>query len=582
MTRPLPSSRLVSLAALLLLSGACGVIDVNEPASAGGACAQDSDCIAGLKCYQQRICVAKDVPPTPVVLRLTPPADSGLLVEQFDFVLDGASQATPVKLVLTNPAIVRGTLTQHGNPLAESIPGTLIATVPAAVDGRDLSYTATSFAVQKRFPGTDQAHGYELRVQPGQTYSLVFWPESKDIPPFYPEPITVNGNIADWKLELPGLAQLLHVSGQIVLAGQPLAGLRVALEDKQGRVRSTLAVTDASGSFELLVDPAAPSGVLHLEPAVAKDALPRGRLSVLPDLYKASLKNAPIALGTLDLGDSAVAVPVQVRVQGVNGAKVPGALVTVSRVLQGVKKAGAKKDDNTATGLEISVTGHADGDGVFSTLMAPGPLAVTVVPPPKSASAVLHWAGVFPGGELVVHCPGRLPVQGKVHDFAAREIDDAHVTLRRVGASGLSDASVVSDDQAIAAVIDGHGGFSTLVDPGSYDVWVEPSKTSGLPRVLAARIDVAADSVPAPLTLVLPPPMVLAGSVRSAYGKPVAGVLIDVLTVKPAQPLAGGKPGDGKGIPAAPGAMLDSHLLATTVSGIHGTFEVLLAPGQVK
>ncbi len=577
MTRPLPQSRCVGLLALLLFSGACGVIDVNPPASAGGACAQDSDCNAGLKCYQQRICVAKDVPPTPVVLRLTPPADSGLLVEQFDFVLDGASQATPVKLVLTDPAIVRGTLTQQGNPLAESIPGTLIATAPAAVDGRDLSYTATSFAVQKVFPGADQAHGYELRVQPGYTYALAFWPESKDIPPFYPQPIKVNGNITAWQLELPGLAQLLHVSGQIVLAGQPLAGLRVALEDKQGRVRSTLAVTDASGSFALLVDPTAPSGVLHLEPAVAKDALPRGRLPVLPDLYKAALKNAPIELGILDLGDSAVAVPVQVRVQGVNGAKVPGALVTVSRVLQGLKKSG----DKGATGLEISVTGYADGNGVFSTTMAPGPLAVTVVPPPKSASAVQHWAGVFPGGDLVMQCPARLQVQGKVHDFAAREIEDAQVSLRRVGTSGPSDASVVSDDQAIAALVDGHGGFTTLVDPGSYDVWVEPAKTSGLPRVLAARIDVAADSVPAPLTLVLPPPMVLAGSVLSVHGKSVAGVLIDVLTVKPAQPLAGGKPGEGKATPAL-GAMLDSHLLATTVSGIHGTFEVLLAPGQVK
>jgi hypothetical protein len=569
---PKPFLWLLTLSAWLGLAS-CGVIEVAKQ-DAGGPCVENGGCRAGLQCYQQRICVAADVPPTPVVVRLTPPADSGLLVEQFDLVLDGKSQAQPFKLVLTEPAVVRGTVTQQGNPLAESIPGTLIATAPAAIDGRDLSYNATSFAVQKLFPGSDQPHGYELRVQPGFTYALAFWPESKDFPPFYPQPVTVNGTLADWKIELPGQAQLLHVAGQMLLSGQPLPGLRVALEDTQGRVRSTLAVTDAKGAFTLLVDPAAPAGVLHIEPATSKDPLPRGRLPVPANLAKEALKNAAIDLGAIDLGDSGQPVPVQVQVQGVNGGKIAGALVTVSHALAGPKP-------GKSAGLEISVTGHADNDGVFSTLMPPGALAVTVVPPPKSASAVQHWTGDFQGGQVTVHCQGRIVLQGEVRDFTEKLIDDADVTLRRVGSTSKSDASVAADDQLIAATTDGKGAFKALVDPGSYVVWVEPSKKSGLPRVLAAWVDVSAEQMPTPLQLRLPPPMVFAGSVLSAGGKTIAGVLVDVLTVKPVEPLSGAKPPPDQGT-IAPGALLDSHLLATTVSGVHGAFEVLLAWGQVK
>lgn len=564
------------VAGLALLTGlpSCGVIEVAQQ-DAGGPCVENGGCRAGLKCYQQRICVAADVPATPVVVRLTPPADSGLLVEQFDLVLDGESQAQPVKLVLTDPAVVRGTVTQQGNPLAESIPGTLIATAPAAVDGRDLSYTATSFAVKKRFSGADQPLGYELRVQPGFTYSLAFWPESKDFPPFYPDSITVNGTLTNWAIELPGQAQLLHVSGQIVLADHALAGLRITLEDTQGRVRSTQAVTDDKGAFTLLVDPATTGGVLHLEPATANTPLPRGRLPIPANLAKAALKNATIDLGTMDLGKSAPPLPVQVDVRGVNGGQLAGALVTVAHVLAGPKPG--------AAGLEVSVTGHADGNGQFATEMPPGPLTVTVVPQPKSASAVQQWTGDFQGQPIVVKCPGRVVLKGEVRDFTEKLIDDAEVTLRRIGASGTSDASVAANDQPIAATTDGKGSFKALLDPGSYVVWVEPSKKSGLPRVLAARVDVSADAgpAPAPLQLRLPPPMVFAGSVLSAAGKTIPGALVDVLTVKPVEPLTGGKPGDGKG-GFAPGAALDSHLLATTVSGAQGAFEVLLAWGQVK
>lgn len=562
---------------LTLLVGGCGMIDVRPVATAGGACDVDGDCVAGLKCFQKRICVAAHPPETPVVLRLTPPLDSGLLIEQFQVTLDAASQAVPVKLVMTEPAVVSGTVTQHGNLLAESIPGTLFATSPSAVDGHPLTFTATSYLVQKVFPGSSDAHGFELRVQPGYLYALAFWPESQEIPPHYTT-ITAGVHIEDWQIELPGATELLHVNGVFVMAGEPLAGLRVALQDEQGRVCSTQAVTDSYGAFALLVDPSAPAipgsaraATLHFEPVAAKDPLPRGHMLAIADLDKAALKNAPIALGKLDLGNPGPAAPMQVRVRSVSGAKVAGARVTVARELP-------QSATDTTAKLRVVVTGYADADGVFATSMPPGAVTVTVVPPQKSTSAMRVWQGKFQGGEVVVACPSRRLVHGTIQDIADHHITDSQVSLRRVD---VDDKGSAADDQPIAAIMDGKGGFSALVDPGTYAVWVEPSKKSGLPRVLATRVEVPAEGSSEPLKLVLPAPMVLSGSVLSANGKAVSSVLVDVLTVKAAAPLSG-KP-DKLPPPStgSSGVLADSHLLATTVSGSAGTFEVLLAPGQV-
>jgi hypothetical protein len=75
--------------------------------------------------------------------------------------------------------------------------------------------------------------------------------------------------------------------------------------------------------------------------------------------------------------------------------------------------------------------------------------------------------------------------------------------------------------------------------------------------------------------LVLPAPAVFTGRILTRHGQPVPAVLVDVLTVQPAAPLRG-QPAARK--PGATGALLDSHVLASTLADAAGRFTVLLAP----
>jgi len=585
------------LLSLLVALAGCAA----DMAGPGGACTNDTECTAGLQCYAQKVCVVTAVQDTPVILRLTPPPKSGLLVESFHVTLRGATQAVPLPpLWLGQPAVIHGTVTQAGNPLSGSIPGSLSATAQSPVAGNDLQFSATSLIAPKAFAGAKQPAGFELRVQPGHTYDLAFWPESPKIPPHYTS-ITVGGSIAEWKIELPAQEHLLRIGGRLVAGPVALAGLRVSLEDPQGRLCSTKVITNDSGSFELHVDPSVAHGRLHFEPVDAQSPLPHGRSESKITLPKSA--SAPLDLGALDVGALPPAQPMEIRAVGIGGELMAGALVRVQRPLstskdaaQGSKTPGQKEEGTDGekgekgattklTGLYLETYGYADKSGIFATELPPGPASISVVTAPKSAFGKGKWKGemkgLAAGGVLTVPCPKRELMHGTVEDYVDQPVSGAKVFLRRLEDTAKAGSGELGGDEALEAHDDGGGKFSVLVDPGTYAVWVQPPAGSGLARVLAKIVEVATGK-PALCELRLPPPMVLVGSVLTAHG-PLAGVLIDVLAAKVSVP---GKTGSAANEPratlaSAPGVLLDSHLLATTTSGGNGAFEVLLAPGQV-
>lgn len=562
-----------------------------------GACDVDSDCVPGLKCYAHRLCVTPDVQDTPVVVRLVPPVGSGLLVEQFQLTLSGAAQSEGLKLQLSAPAVLRGTVSRAGTPLAGSIPGTLIATAPSDFAGGELRYDAPSVEFKKPTGDEIAPHSFELRVQRGHTYDLAFWPQSPEIPPHYSS-ITVGGSIEGWKVELPAEPHLHRISGTLVAAGVPLVGLRVSLEDQAGRLCSTRVVTDATGSFELRADApglpefspggrapkggAKPWGRLLFEPADPQMPLPRGMLHAKVPLPKPTANATPLALGILDVGPIPTAQPVTVKVVAQGGGPVSGAQVRIRRQLPGPKASGKELD-----GLYVEMRGITNQDGVFVTSVPPGPAMVTVLTLPKSPHGRSQpWKGDLAAGELTVTCPLRQTVQGVVEDYAGREVPGAQVVLRRLRTADIdtsfSDGSMLGGDEAIEADDLGGNRFSARVDPGTYAIWVQPPPTAGLPRMLVkvAELDPGKDLT---CVLALKPPMVLAGNILSAQGKPLQGVLVDVLAAKvnaPPSEAAKGKPAQDRA-PLEALALHESHLLATTVSTAHGAFEVLLAAGQV-
>lgn len=564
------------LTSLLLLAGmgpGCGVIEIVQVDQE----AATATCTCGAKqmCYQGRLCVAEEAVDTDVIVRLAPPKNSGLLVEEYKLTLRGGEhQKVPETLTLTEPAIVHGTLTRAGEG-TQSIPGTLIATAIPDKEEQDasrLQYQAVSLQTPKKFAGAAEVAGFELRVQTGKTYELAFYPEADgELPPYYGA-ITVGGHIDGWKIELPGKAQVLRVQGRLVTGGQPLAGVRMFLLDEAGRLRSTRTLTSEDGKFLLLVDPTVQKGVVRFEPAQAAQPLPAGQLVGALDLGKIIKKGGPLELGDVDLGPLPAPIDVTLTVEDAAHQPVPGAFVRLRQEFKPME------EPTPRPGFAVEVHGYADAKGRFAARMLPGSAKTTVVPAPKSSSG--RWKGVV---ELLagkqpppISCPKRPALSGSVVGPSQQAVEGARVVLWRVGKLAPGGAEVGSDEPFVAET-DAKGAFSVGVDDGDYWLWVLPKEGAPLGRMLAqsVKVDVGQSTVLPAITL--PPPVVLAGKVLTAKGAPVKGVSVEVLAIK------GGAPPKNAGLDApgsATGAKLDSHLLASDSTLDGGQFEVLVTLPQ--
>ncbi len=562
------------IAALGLGQFGCAAAD-----AAAGECTVDTDCVAGLKCYETRFCVAATVADTPVVIRVSPPSDSGFVVEQFSVTLTGDSQNEARKLVLTEPAVIRGTVTQKNNGLASSIPGTLLAMAPSDVAGRDLTFQATSYSSLKRFPGSDAPQGYELRLQKGQNYALAFWPQSEEIPPHY-STLTAGDSIGQWNLVLPADSELRTLTGKILMGdNKPVVGLSVWLRDEQGQAWSTRGKTDAAGVYAFKVDPTAPPARLVFAPDAstadsATNVLPSGEVA------------APLAVTTvvgelpaIHLAELPTLTTTTLHVRGPDGQPVAGAAVRLTMKLADLP------DDVTLARLNLAWNGLTDAAGTVQLTVPPLVGDLTVAPPPKSTAArQTLFATSLKAGDVQLELGSRVHVTGTVKDFASRSVPGAEVTLREVEGDGEKpDAD--GDEATFTATPDAEGNFAVWADPGKYAVWVEPPPRTSLARVMARIDDITADTASTPWHLVLPPPMVLAGVVLTQSGAEVYGVAVDVLAVKVQTPQGtngrGGRGDTQLGKRPSGTVVLDSHLLGSALSNVSGHFEVLLAPGQV-
>ncbi len=558
------------------LSG-CGMITLDEQPVVGH-CVIDADCGSGLHCYNKRVCIAKQADATKVEVRLTPPKETGKLVEHFELNVDVATQTDPVALMLSEPAVVHGTVKQPGGAggLSQSMPGTLEAIAQSKVAGRVLRYTAISYSAEQVF-GNGQVAGFELRVQPGHTYDLVFRPEADEYFPPHRSKITVSGSVEKWKIELPTEEKLVKVTGSMVALGKPLADLQVYLVDGDGQLASTRGTTDASGVFLLRVDPLAVAGKLRFEPAQTGTGLPHGQLAAPVEIKKAATKDkpGPLDLGQFDVGALPPAESVTVVVQAADGKPESGAIVQLHVPLS-----------PTTPGLTAAVEsqGYSDDDGRFSALMPAGLGTVSALPEPTSASG--RWSAKLElkAGKLAITCPERAWVTGAAVDYQGRVVSGAKVWLRRVAQpSPLADTvPAISGvgDSPIEVTTDSLGKFKMPVDPGGWWLWILPKAADLLPRVLAAKVDVAKDAVVVDVTV--PAPLLLIGRVVTSTGSAVTHASIDILAPKGQEPskVRGARGGPKGQNSAGAGVVSDSHLLGTTVTDGSGTFEVLIAPSQ--
>lgn len=566
------SLRALALVLAALLSGAaCGVLSVEEP-TASGMCAQDSDCGEGLRCYDQRFCVLRQSPAFEVRARLTPPSGSGKIAEQFELKVDASQRGDAAALLLGEPALVRGTVKRAGSStLAASIPGTLVASAQGQ-DGTPLQFQVASFATLQSFAGSPTKQGFELRVQPGYTYTVVFRPEAAELIPPHTSKITVGGSIDNWKIELPSEDKLLRVRGRLLAAGVPLTGLRAFLIDDEGKLDSTRAQVDADGAFALWVDPAAKPGRLRFEPVDSAKLLPQGESQNEIDIHKVALKGEPLDLGDLDLGALPPAAAVTLTATA-EGKPESGALVRVQRLI---------KPQTPGIKAWIEGHGHTDDAGRWSAELPPGPMVVSVIPEVHSTAA--RWSAKVAAqpGQLSIALGQRAVVTGQVLDYRARPVALATLRMRRVtmGAGETLAGSTTLGEAEIQAHTDADGRFALPADLGGWWLWVVPRPQDGLPRLLAAQVDLTEGSVPAPLAVVVPAPVLLVGRTLTAKGVGLAGVAVDVLAPEALHPLIGsaGAKRAGLPLPGADVASSQNRLIGEATSAAGGVFEVLLAP----
>lgn len=279
----------------------------------------------------------------------------------------------------------------------------------------------------------------------------------------------------------------------------------------------------------------------------------------------------------------------------VNAQPVPGALVRVHQPRhQPPLKPSKTPQQPQLSNFSADQQDITDKFGVVHLQLPPSDgedPVVTVLPPSDAlAGRFTPQALALPtvGQSMTVVCPPRQHISGIVLDYAQRPVANAQLIFRRAHAADKAGANAVQShdpggDEAIVVNADSDGGFSWAIDLGDYAVWVAPPPESGLSRELAWADKVVDGKSSDPWTLKLHPPMVLVGTVLRSDGSTVAGVQIDVLATNAMQSTQrkDGQPPETLDATKTAGIILDSHQLASTVTGSVGSFEVLLAPGQV-
>ncbi len=597
--RPPHALAALALLALATVAGCGDALSAHQ-----GACLTDADCSPGLSCFEQTWCVADPDEARPVTLQLAPPPGSGAVLEHFDTMLGGPGAMAGHTYQLAQPAALRGTVTRADDPLTPSVPGRLIALSPGKITGTALRYEATSFATLKIFPGSGVVAGFEMRVQAGPHYDVAFWPDNHEIPPWF-DGWQVAGSADDWRIELPSAMSLMRVHGRFrygpsqdpdcgtataaarpVCAGtcKGVAGMRVLLRDAARRQRSSSAITDAEGRFELLVDAAAGEVEVAFSSHDAANPAPSGQLRQRFDLMKLRKKEQmEVELGDLILGLPLSLVEAQLPVRDAQGLPVIGARVTAQRALPSPQScelsAGGKVVQQPLfEDLRLSAEGHTDVEGKAMLQVVAGAWNVSVTPPATSAAARVKSASVAlsAGPAAAIACDVRRAFTGQLVGPDQAPMAGARMRIGAIQADAGEAAATV-----VEVLTDTDGAFHARLDPGRYAVVAEPAADAGLARALLRVIEVAADHDLPAQKLVMPAPAVLVGRVLGPDGAPLSGVVVDVLapSLTSLAPLgdARGKPGWGRALLAA-----ETQRLASTVTDHDGRFQVLVATGQVN
>ncbi len=515
-------------------------------------CSGTNDCIEGRICIES-VCVADRVPDLPVVLRVTPPPGRGLKWQLFTNLQIGRNSSMP-DLVLQPTVTLEGRIVSEHNPLANSIPARIVATMVTQTPSNAPQWSAEARA--------EEGRGFSLALLPGE-YNLAIFPESNLLPPSREYNVKVDKNIQRL-FKLPSLKDYKIVTGRCVLIDEPdsegIPEIRVqAFSENQANL-STVTQTAYDGQFQLYLPPGSGNYTLRFSPTDSNPFYPTVDIADITVEEEAQI----VDLDQIALGTGGNPMVVNGRVVDLDGNPVSNVVLEFEG-----KQGNGVFFRNTTT----------DMDGNYLVNLLPGEYEVRLTPPLESSHALS-----FPE-KLTVQLDNQVvddytlePKQA----FTGRVVDPstmipvAGVTMEAV-LTVAGDASVYGVMRSALTVSDSSGLFTLLLDEGLYHLTMIPPISSGLPRWTEQNITLP----PAPdadhqvgdgvFTLELKEPAVAYGTIYGpdAVDK-IAGCVVEVFKGG-TMPSAATNPGvHGKANQSS------SVLLGSAITDKNGRYTILL------
>ncbi|MEE2786111.1 MAG: hypothetical protein VX589_02160 [Myxococcota bacterium] len=459
---------LLGLMTLFSALTACAPTQDSSLVEQPGGCLNAESCPAESTC-SEGLCIAKNAPDWPIVLRIIPTTDQPFATTDLEPVqFDDGSQLNLGRIALTRRVRFFGSarlLDGPNVPVRVALRTRTDKMPPTVYWGETISDAGGarfSLSIPDFWPGSEGGLRSVL-------YSLVAYPIDKTrMPPWRIDsfqPPNPGGRI---DLEMSAEESLLTVSGQARMRESlplPVVGARVYMVDDNGRQVSSESRTSETGSFSLRLWPtsAGQSYVLRLMGTAESGALPDIAQPVtIPESGEAETV-------VVDLDMTTQLVTVTGQVLGVTPL-VGTALRFAAPIGRGTFR------------VDVPST---DDDGRFRVSLYPGEYEVDIIPPVQSRYRLSRLTATIDGQEPLEFRPQpRAIINGRMTGKTDVPLRSARVkvTLTR---PLFRDPSLVRDAEFAAtrasfAQTDDNGGVVFQVDPGEHLVEVHPARETGI------------------------------------------------------------------------------------------------------
>lgn len=529
---------------LLLLTGCSFAASDSKTYGRGSnTCESAADCLSGI-CGSAGFCESggadpgASVGPVVVLAVYSNEAAEGTLFVSDPFDVAGSLSSD---LVIAPRAIVSGYVRWRSEPVDAELKFSRIdqtsdaeEQVRASSSGGGLGVIADadSAAPDER---TGQSRDFTTTLRSGLRYSVSATPSAEfaaTVPPFYSELTIAEGAPAvDYDVVYPETLSAVH--GRLTFPdASSVVGREITAVDPQGRRISTRTTSDADGAFTLYFAESTPDFVLRIRPADGT--------AVEPTIEVASryLYPDPSGVAHIQLPARRDARAYVGQIVTPDGMGTPAVLSI---------KGSEIYDAQSGLIGSFAATIETDETGNFFA-MVPASNYDVVVRPRDTQLAVATTMAMLDNESILnasLRLKARLPIEGHVYSNLGMPVAGATLSAFARG-EAFSDASDDTSryNRSVDASSDENGAFTLAVDPGLYDLVLEPQPTSGFaPYVLLSQAFREGAAPRQDTNITLEEPYVITGRVSFSGSEVVSGLAVRAYTIASGRLISLGRSG---------------------------------------